>query len=298
MRDIIRGIEQGSEAWQQLRLGIPTASAFDRILTAKKLEPSAQQEMYMAELNAEWRSGEPCDGFGGTEWVERGKALEPEARKYYAFKTQQDPKQVAFIYKDEQHMVGCSPDALVGDEGLLELKCPMLKTHMFWLNRSTLPREHLIQVQGQIWVAGATWCDFMSYFPDEPPVLFRIYPELPVQAAFDKHIPAFLSGLVESRKRLEAKGCIPARIADPHWIEECESIPPEMQKDAPIPERDEPPAFKSDTVDAGIMSTLYFKANIKGIYPPRVDDYVKKYYGTKHLTIPQMLEVQAWIEGH
>ena len=124
MRDIIRGIEQGSDAWQQLRLGIPTASAFDRILTPKKLEPSAQQEMYIAELNAEWKSGEPCDDFGGGEWVERGKALEPEARREYAFEAKAKPEEVAFIYKDEQHMVGCSPDALVGDEGLLELKCP------------------------------------------------------------------------------------------------------------------------------------------------------------------------------
>ena len=321
MRDIIRGIEQGSEAWHQLRLGIPTASAFSRILTAAKLQPSTQQEQYIAELNAEWVSGEPCDDFGGNEWVERGKALEPEARKYYTFKTQREVEHIAFIYKDkETRLVGCSPDALVEEEGLLELKCPMLKTHLFWLNRSTLPREHLIQVQGQIWVAGAQWCDFMSYFPEQPPVLMRIYPELPVQAAFDKYMPDFLSSLAASRKWLRGLGCVPAseQLAEPdtgipvsadackqsdngkHWYRadgQC-SLCGELQEDAPIPERDEPPLPSlNDTVSAGIKSTLLFQARKVGLKESILEAYIVQKYGSvRNMTLDHLNEAEAWIQ--
>ena len=295
MREIIRGIEQGSEAWHQLRLGIPTASAFSRILTAAKLQPSTQQEQYIAELNAEWVSGEPCDDFGGTEWVERGKALEPEARREYAFEAKAKPEEVAFIYKDESHMVGCSPDALVGEEGLLELKCPMLKTHMFWLNRSTLPREHLIQVQGQIWCADAKWCDFMSYFPETPAVRMRIEPDPKIQAAFDVLIPDFLYNLENSRRRLREKGCVPASdlLAEPDT-----GIPvsDELPDDAPIPERDEPPDERRDSVDAGMISTFRTIAKRCNVEWKIVEAHLRKNYRGRSLTVTDLQEISVWIE--
>ena len=80
---IIVNCEQGSREWTECRLGIPTASAFSRIVTpGGKL--SAAREEYQGELLAEWALGE-ADEFGGTDWMERGKMLEPEALQHYAF---------------------------------------------------------------------------------------------------------------------------------------------------------------------------------------------------------------------
>ena len=101
-------------------------------------------------------------------------------------------------------MVGCSPDALVGDDdaraGVLELKCPRADTHLLWLARDAIPRDHVIQVQGHIWVTGRSWCDFQSYHPDFPSLRKRDEPDDTLQAAFDKHIPAFIADLLEGAR--------------------------------------------------------------------------------------------------
>ena len=119
---IILECEQGSAEWQAARLGIPTASAFKRILTPSgKL--SASRDAYMAELLAEHFLGEPIEDFD-SEWVVRGKLLEPQARDYYAFHADVEPKQVGFCYISERDLVamaggldpavGASPDGARG----------------------------------------------------------------------------------------------------------------------------------------------------------------------------------------
>ena len=202
---IVLDCEQGSQAWIDARLGIPTSSEFSRIVTPTGRASSAA-EGYTAELLAEWALGYPIKEFGGTEWTERGKDLEPEARTYYSLQTDLDPKTVGFVYQDDRKMVGCSPDALVGDVGTLELKCPRADTHLLWLARDAIPKDHIIQVQGHVWVTGRLWCDFQSYHPDFPSLLKRAEPDDKLQAAFDEHIPAFIADLLEARDRLRAMG--------------------------------------------------------------------------------------------
>ena len=196
--------EQGSNEWVSARLGIPTATGFKRIVTPKGAL-SASREKYMAELVAEWCRKEPFHDFQSEE-MQRGKDLEPEAFKVYGMMRDVDPETVGFIYKDESKLVGCSPDGLVGDDGLLELKCPMLSTHLLYLAQGELPKEYFAQCQGQIWITGRAWVDMMSYFPGYPHFMIRTLPDPDFQRALDKNIHIFCSELVALRQRLVDMG--------------------------------------------------------------------------------------------
>ena len=199
---IILTCEQGSREWDEARLGIPTASQFSRIVTPGG-KPSAQAEDYMGALLAEHFLGYPSEAFQ-SEWADRGKALEPEARRFYSFHRDVDPKSVGFCYRDDARIVGTSPDGLVGDDGLLELKCPMPGRHLVYLARGVVPKAYVMQVQGQLWVTGRAWVDFMSYCPELPPFIVRVAPEAKMQDALDAAIPAFVAQMLEARARLAA----------------------------------------------------------------------------------------------
>ena len=121
---IILDCEQGTQAWTEARLGIPTASEFSRIVTPTgKL--SAARDGYMAELLAEWALGQPVSEFMGTDWTERGHMLEDAAREYYGVIRDVEPRTVGFLYRDESRTCGASPDSLVGSNGLLETQVPI-----------------------------------------------------------------------------------------------------------------------------------------------------------------------------
>ena len=200
----VLNVEQGSREWIEARLGIPTASQFGRIVTATG-RLSKQRETYMAELLAEWVFGEPKDDLADNKWVQRGAALEPQARRYYALQTDSEPETVGLCLTDDG-TAGASPDGLVGADGLLELKCPAEYTHLLWLARGGLPTQHVAQVQGQLWVTGRCWADFMSYCPELPPLLVSCKPDEQFQAALDAHIPTFHAELMAGRERLLAVG--------------------------------------------------------------------------------------------
>ena len=120
--------------------------------------------------------GEPFQQFE-TEWTEWGKICEPKAREYYGFNRDIDVAEVGLIYRDEGRMVAASPDGLAGDDGLIEIKCPSPEKHLLYLARGALPREYIGQVQGQLWVTGRKWVDFMSYYPDLPTLIVRVEPD-------------------------------------------------------------------------------------------------------------------------
>lgn len=205
---IILHLEQGSPEWIEARLAIPTSSAFSRILTPTG-RISQSREKYMGELLSEWVFGEPFEEFRGTYWTDRGKELEGDAQSYYEMVTDLVPDPVGFIYADHRRRVGSSPDALVGDDGLLELKCPMPSTHLVWLSVGMLPKQHWWQVQGQIWVARRKWCDFMSYCPGLPPLLLRIRADTGAQRALSKHLPVFNQEMDVKRAELMLQGVVP-----------------------------------------------------------------------------------------
>ena len=100
--------------------------------------------------------------------------------------TDQKAREVGFVYKDERRLVGCSPDGLVGDDALLELKVPKAATHMVWLIEDELPREHFCQCQFALWVTGMKRLWWMSYHPQLPEVLHEVGPDSTYQKALER----------------------------------------------------------------------------------------------------------------
>lgn len=164
---IFDGFQQQSPEWWAIRRGLPTASAFDRIITPARGEASKQQEGYINELVAEMfdqqYSREPDRGFV-SQAMQDGIDGEPAARLWYEFDRGVEVRQVGFC-KSDCERYGCSPDGLIGDDGVLELKRPILKTFIGYLRDGGLPLEYKAQVHGELVVTGRQWCDFVAYSP-------------------------------------------------------------------------------------------------------------------------------------
>lgn len=171
---IIHDCIQGSPEWFQARLGIPTASCFDQIITAKTAKPSASSVKYAACLLAERIMQKPLDKFEVKPyWMERGNQLEQEAADMYCFLNDCTVQTAGFITLDDKS-AGCSVDRLVGDEGLLEIKCPAPWTHAENIMSEVLDDNYKQQVQGQLYITGRKWVDWMSYHPEMPPSIVRV----------------------------------------------------------------------------------------------------------------------------
>ena len=162
--NIIESMEQGSQEWLELRLGKVTASKFKDVMTnGRGNKPSATAKTYMIKLVAEVLRGESLPFFE-SDAMKWGTETEPQARAMYELKNDVEVKEVAFVELNE--FVGVSPDGLVGDEGLLEIKCPNTETQIKrFLDDVGLPGDYEAQVQGQLWVTGRQWCDFVSFDP-------------------------------------------------------------------------------------------------------------------------------------
>jgi putative phage-type endonuclease len=168
----IYDVVQGSSEWLRIRAGIPTASEFDKIITATG-RPSGQREKYMYLLLAERLMGEPAVSHVSF-WMERGSDLEARAVRYYEFERGMDTVPVGFVTDEEGHF-GASPDRFVGDTGLLEIKCPSEAVHlMYLLGSGSAYEEYKIQVQGQLFVTERLWADLLSWHPRMPPALIHI----------------------------------------------------------------------------------------------------------------------------
>lgn len=161
--NIIYDIEQGTQEWLEMRLGKLTASRFkDVISKGRGTAPSKTRESYMMQLIAEKLTGEPQDSFS-SKAMEWGNECEPRARAAYELLNDTDVIECAFIeYSD---LIGVSPDGLVGEKGLLEIKCPNTVTQINRVLKGEFPKEYLAQVQGQIWASEREWCDFVSFDP-------------------------------------------------------------------------------------------------------------------------------------
>ena len=99
----------------------------------------------------------------------RGTELEPESRDLYAMLKDVEPVQVGMVYKDASKLIACSPDALIGDDGLWESKSPAPHNQVQSLLKGIVPTQYIPQIQGQLFVTDREWCDFQSYCPGMPP---------------------------------------------------------------------------------------------------------------------------------
>ena len=163
--------EQNSPEWFKAKAGIPSASNFDKLITIEE-KPSKQRTRYLYQLAGERITGVSEQNGYTNEDIERGKQLEEEARNLYTFTTGRKGELVGFCLTDDSKF-GASPDGLVGKEGLLEIKCPKLSTHVGYLANGIMPLDYVQQVQGQLLVTDRKWVDFVSYFPGVKPFIVR-----------------------------------------------------------------------------------------------------------------------------
>lgn len=207
-------VKQGSPEWHWARLGVPTASGFAKIITPKTRKPSASADSYANELLAAWMTGIPADA-AVSGFMQRGTSLESKARSSYEFLRDVTVQTVGFCLLDD-HSAGCSPDGLVGEDGLLEIKCPGATKHVE--NLLDMTEDHFTQVQGQLFVTGRKWCDLMSYHPEMPPALVRFERDETYLAALAPALAAFTEKLEAKRRRLIEAGCKPAEALDPEFL--------------------------------------------------------------------------------
>jgi putative phage-type endonuclease len=160
-------IEQGNPEWHQLRSGKVTASRVADILAQTRTGPSASRQNYLIELALQRSTGtiEPSYTNAAMEW---GTQTEPQARVAYEVETGNFVDQVAFIDHPTIAWFGCSPDGLIGDDGLIEIKCPNSATHWEYFKAKKPPQKYLTQMQTQLCVTGRKWCDFVSFDPRMP----------------------------------------------------------------------------------------------------------------------------------
>lgn len=193
---------QGDDVWTYARLGIPTASAFGSIIQPKKLQASAGQPLYRAKLLAEWLLGYPVEFDGSSAYAARGKEMEPRARGHYELSLDIDTQLVGFVLRDDEK-VGGSPDALVGDDGGVDFKCPAIHTHISYLiTPQLLEDEYRVQVQGYMYLTDRAWWDLYSYNPELPAVRVRVERDEKFIAALDGHLAEFVRDLDAAKAQL------------------------------------------------------------------------------------------------
>ena len=156
------GMEQGSSEWLAARLGRATASRVADICAKTKSGPAASRGNYLLELVTERLTGEPTPFFvnSAMQW---GTDNEPHAREAYEVTRDCFVEEVGFIGHPTIAMAGASPDGLVGEHGLVEIKCPNSLTMVTTLRANEVPAKYLPQIYFQMACTGRAWCDFVSY---------------------------------------------------------------------------------------------------------------------------------------
>ena len=161
-------IEQNTDEWMELRRGKFTASSFSDLF----LKPTtAGYRNAIFKVVYERLTGEQPESFTN-DWMQRGHELEPFAVQQYELETFNDVLPGGFFELNDY--VGASPDGLIGEDGLLEIKCPAYSTMIQYLIDRKLPTQYKWQVQGQLYVTGRKWTDFFAYHPKLKPIIIRV----------------------------------------------------------------------------------------------------------------------------
>lgn len=168
---IILDDDQGSDEWFQSRLGIATASCFSSIMTLKQMKRAKTDYIYLLAAEAITQQ-EQTDRFENRHTI-RGNELESEAIALYEFDKDADTISCGLCKPTIESMYGCSPDALIGATGGLEVKSPELKKHLQYIAEDVVPDEYKAQVYGCLFVTGRDYWDFMSYNVDYRPFYKR-----------------------------------------------------------------------------------------------------------------------------
>jgi hypothetical protein len=200
---IVHDVEQGSKEWARLRMGIPTASNFHKIITPGG-KPSKQAEAYRHHLLAEMLIGLPIDA-PTTAWMDRGVEMEDEAVCFYEFERDVAVRKIGFV-TDDAVTLGASPDRLIGEDGLLEIKCPSPAVHVGYLMAEGPDDDYRVQLQGQMLVTGRDWVDICAYHPAMPSVIVRVVRNEEFMEKLTEALSLFCAQLRADVDKLEGLG--------------------------------------------------------------------------------------------
>lgn len=195
--------QQGSGQWLQARIGRPTASEFDELITGEwKVRTGRGVETYFYRKLAERVMGFPLQD--ANSWaMEQGSILEHEAIPLYEGVFDVPIQRVGFIVSDDGR-IGCSPDGLIGTDSGIEIKCPQPQTHLRYLLEGRLPPEYAAQVYGAMYVTGRPQWTFMSYSRQFPPLILTVTQDDDIQDTLQKCLTNFLKRFDEAYAKVMA----------------------------------------------------------------------------------------------
>lgn len=195
------GCDQRTAEWFAARLGKATASKISDIMATTKSGPSASRKNYAAQLVAERLTGVPAEAFQSTAML-WGTDTEVEARDAYRIHSLNEVLERGFVDHPTIGWSGASPDGLIGEDGLLELKCPNTATHIETLLGRSVPSKYIDQMMWQMACTGRAWCDFASFDPRLPEdmqlFVIRLHRDDSTIARLEAEVSAFLAEVAET----------------------------------------------------------------------------------------------------
>lgn len=172
-------LEQYGPEWRALRLGKPTASNAKKLVTSTDAVSKSIND-YAIELANDLFAGKAVDAWDGNKHTERGTELEPEARASYEMTNQVAIEEIG-MFTDDLLRWGASPDGIIGDDGLIEIKCLCAKNHtkalLYFNKNGKAPTDYIAQIQMQLMLSERKWCDLVLYHPELPGLTVRIEPD-------------------------------------------------------------------------------------------------------------------------
>lgn len=201
-------IEQRTPEWFEARLGRVTASRVADMMARTKTGYGATRANYMAELICERLTGKQAERFSSAAMA-WGTETEPQARAMFTLTTGLSVEETGFALHPEIADLGASPDGLIGDDGLIEIKAPNTATHIETLLSETVPQKYVLQMQTQMACTGRQWCDFVSFdprLPDEMQLFIRrVDRDDELIAEIEREARAFLAEIETKMSALRGK---------------------------------------------------------------------------------------------
>lgn len=196
---------QGSDEWLAARCGLVTASTVGQLITPKTIKPAANDTSrgLTATLAAERITGH-VEPMQTSQAMERGTLDEPYAREVYS-EHFAEATEVGFMVRDDWGFkIGYSPDGLVGDDGLIEIKSRNQKIQIGTVLADEVPLGNLAQIQCGLLVSGREWCDYVSYSGGLPLYVKRVLPDMRWFHAIQEAVEQFEADAANMITRYEA----------------------------------------------------------------------------------------------
>jgi len=212
-KPIIHYVDQGTLAWLTLRKGKITSSRVSDIMsTGRGGQPSKTRLSYMYELIANTLSLDPIEG-PTTYAMQIGREREDDARSYYQLLSSGNVQRVGYVEHGDINCFGCSPDGLIGDDGGLEIKCPLPHTAVRYLDGMDIPKSYYYQIQSSLLITQREWWDFVVYCPEfkhsGPDATLsrrRIYPDIAMQNDILVEVKEFCKEMQEKINHIKTRG--------------------------------------------------------------------------------------------